>query len=335
MNRKPINTVKLGAFVVAGLAFLLLMLYTIGKNQNLFGRNFILRAHFSNASGLIAGNNVRFSGIDAGTVKEVSVLNDTTIEVTMLIKRSLQKHIRKNCPVSIGTDGLMGNKLVNLEPARSMATAAEEGDVLQGSSGAGTEEVMEVLYKTVNDLSGAAKEIRSTTTRINQSKGLWSLMEDEALPANVSASLVRLRKASAHLDMLMANLETMGSELRQGKGSLGHLLRDTAMAASLYRSEQTLEIVLARTDTALQQIRALTDTTASQLRSGKGALPSLLNDAAMTRKIDRTLTHLEEGTAAFEQSMIALQHNFLLRGYFRKQERRKLEARKDSIEASH
>jgi phospholipid/cholesterol/gamma-HCH transport system substrate-binding protein len=320
MPRKPLNTVKLGAFVLAGLAFMVLMLYTVGKNRNLFGSNFLLKARFPDASGLTAGNNVRFSGIDAGTVKSVTVLNDTTIEVAMLIKSELRAHIRKNCVASIGTDGLMGNKLLNLSPVSGKAAQAAAGDVLAGKSEAGTDQVIEVLYSTVGELSQAARAIRVSTERINQSKGIWRLLEDESIPQKLSASMERVAAASGHLDGLMADLQTISSDLKQGKGSLGSLLRDTALSAGLLTTEQKLHAVLTQTDSLVVEVQHLARTSGKQLQEGKGVVPTLLNDATLTQRLDRALANLESGTASFDQSMTALQHNFLLRGYFRKQE---------------
>src|SRR5690606_6259856 len=111
MAKRITNHLRLGIFVMAGLVFLVLLLYVIGKNQNLFGSTFVLKARFENINGLMSGNNVRFAGITAGTVNEVRVLNDTTIEVEMLIKNKMREFIKKNTVATIGSDGLMGNKL--------------------------------------------------------------------------------------------------------------------------------------------------------------------------------------------------------------------------------
>src|SRR5665647_546677 len=118
MAKRIINNVKLGSFVLAGLICLVLLLYMIGKNRNLFGNNYVLKTRFENVQGLIAGNNVRFSGIQAGTVKSIKILNDTVIEVTMIIEKKMQSIIRKNAITSIGTEGVVGNKVVNIVPAR-------------------------------------------------------------------------------------------------------------------------------------------------------------------------------------------------------------------------
>ena len=84
MKKNSINNIKLGIFIIAGLFILVVSLYLIGKNQHFFGSNFVLKARFHNVEGLMPGNNVRFSGIQCGTVKDIEIINDTTIEVTML-----------------------------------------------------------------------------------------------------------------------------------------------------------------------------------------------------------------------------------------------------------
>ena len=99
---------------MAGLVFLILLLYVIGKNQNLFGSNFRFMVHFDNVHGLMRGNNICFGGIDAGIVKEIQVINDTTIEVRMLVKTKVRAFILKNEVVFIGTDNLIGNKILNI-----------------------------------------------------------------------------------------------------------------------------------------------------------------------------------------------------------------------------
>jgi len=71
MAQKLINNARLGVFVLSGLAFLILLLFMIGRNKSLFGSTYLLKANFENVQGLIPGNNVRYSGIQAGTVKRI------------------------------------------------------------------------------------------------------------------------------------------------------------------------------------------------------------------------------------------------------------------------
>ena len=147
MVKGIINDIKLGIFVLAGLIFLVLLLYMIGKNRNLFESTYVLKARFDNVQGLVTGNNVRFSGIEAGTVKKINILSDSVIEVTMIIQNKMQAIIKKNAFASIGTEGFVGNKVVNIIPAKEYANPAKEDDILITKRSVNTEEMLETLYK--------------------------------------------------------------------------------------------------------------------------------------------------------------------------------------------
>jgi len=209
MTKQGINNVKLGAFVLGGLLFLVLLLYMIGKNRNLFGATYELKARFENVQGLVAGNNVRFSGIEAGTVKRINILNDTVIEVTMIIKKKMLSIIRKNAIVSIGTDGLVGNKVVNIVPARQLAALAEEGDVLVSKKSLDTDEMLETLSKTNNDIAVIASSLKTTVQRINNSSALWELLNDNSLPQDIKISVANIRSATGKAGNMVNNLNAI------------------------------------------------------------------------------------------------------------------------------
>ena len=104
------RNIRLGIFVIAGLLLLITGLYFIGNNRNMFGKTIKIYATFSQVNGLQPGNNVRFAGIDVGTVDEISILNDTTVMVRMTVDAELKNVIRKNSIATVGTDGLMGTR---------------------------------------------------------------------------------------------------------------------------------------------------------------------------------------------------------------------------------
>jgi phospholipid/cholesterol/gamma-HCH transport system substrate-binding protein len=130
MAKTTNNLVKLGIFVISGILILIMALFLIGRNQNLIGSHYSLKTHFTNVGGLRTGNNVRYAGIEVGTVKTIDIINDTTVEVTMLIGRKMKTVIRKNALASLGADGLMGNKVVNIVPITGDADLAVDGDLL-------------------------------------------------------------------------------------------------------------------------------------------------------------------------------------------------------------
>src|SRR5512133_577022 len=103
-NHSPQFKVRLGLFVVGGLALFVLAIFIIGKQKNLFNPVFKLTTAFYNVSGLQVGNNIRFSGINVGTVNNISILNDSTVMVEMLIKKNVRQFIKSDCMVAIGSE---------------------------------------------------------------------------------------------------------------------------------------------------------------------------------------------------------------------------------------
>src|SRR5689334_12869651 len=108
MSKELTRNIRLGIFVLAGTVFIIVMLYLIGSKQNLFGSTFRISAQFYTVNGLMEGNNVRFAGIDVGTVEKVEIISDSTVNVVMLIEEKIRPYIKKNAIASVGTDGLMG-----------------------------------------------------------------------------------------------------------------------------------------------------------------------------------------------------------------------------------
>lgn len=91
-TKTPMQNLKLGIFVVLGTVLLIIAAYLIGNGQSLFVKKFTVNAVFSNVNGLQVGNNVRFSGIDIGTVDNIEMQNDSTIIVYMAINKNESTH---------------------------------------------------------------------------------------------------------------------------------------------------------------------------------------------------------------------------------------------------
>lgn len=334
MANKAINNVKLGGFVLAGLIFLVLLLYMIGKNQNLFGSTYLLKARFENIQGLVPGNNVRYAGIQTGTVKKINVLNDTTIEVTMVIEKDMQHIIKKNAVVSIGTEGFVGNKVVNILPARQPAAAAEEGDVLFSKRSVSTDELLQTLSTTTSDISVIAAELKTTVQRINSSSGLWGLLNDKNIPMDIRKSVANIRAATEKANIITGSFQTIAADIQNGKGSVGTLLKDSSFAVHLDEAVLKIKAVGSQADSLVKQVNNLVAGISNDKDNGNGTLHALLKDSALVIKLNASLSNIQKGTDGFNQNMEALKHNFLFRGYFKKLEKQKQQEEKKKAKAA-
>src|SRR5438874_5994764 len=148
MRKEVYRNIRLGIFVTVGMLFLIIGLYFVGDNKNMFSSTFMVRTTFNDVGGLQTGNNVRFSGINVGTVDKIEIKNDTAVEVEMQIQKKLKNIIRKNSLATIGTDGLMGSKLVNIAAGSSDSPIVAEGDNIPSVKSVDTEKMLRTLELT-------------------------------------------------------------------------------------------------------------------------------------------------------------------------------------------
>jgi len=118
MANEDFRNIRLGALVITGVVLLVTAFYLIGSKQNLFGSTFKISSTFYNVNGLMKGNNVRLNGIDVGTVGSVKIISDSSVNVVMVIEKNVQQFIKRNAVQSVGTDGVMGNKRVNINSGK-------------------------------------------------------------------------------------------------------------------------------------------------------------------------------------------------------------------------
>ena len=312
------NNVKLGLFVLAGLSVLILTLYLIGKSQNLFGSNVALKARFRNVSGLMSGSNVLFSGIQVGTVNKIKIIDDTTIEIGFLVDKQMLSYIHRNAQVSIGTEGLMGNKIINILPVKELSQPVSAGDLLPVSQAPSTDEMLQTLDRTNTNIADISEDLKSSVHRLKESKALWGILDDSNLAANMQTSMENISRASANVNAVTQDLHAMIADVKNGKGSVGTLLRDTAFSADL---EETLAKIKTVGDKAAglgDELDQMVGAIRGEIDHGSGTVHALLKDSLLAMKLDATMNNVQKGTESFSQDMEALKHNFLLRGYFRK-----------------
>jgi phospholipid/cholesterol/gamma-HCH transport system substrate-binding protein len=330
MSKGAASNIKLGIFVLAGLLFLVLLLYMIGRNKNLFGSSFELKARFQNVQGLRPGNNIRYSGIDAGTVKRINILNDTVIEVVMLMDKKMKKYIRKSSVAAIGTDGLMGNKLVNISPSNKPAGLVEDGDILEAEKTFDTNDMMQTLAKTNNDVAVIATEMKNTIRRINSSTAAWEILNDKTLPQNLRTSLANVKAATVKANEMVNNLNSIVKDVKSGKGSLGAIITDSSFAKNLNQAIEKIKSVGNDADKLADELSGATKNIHNEVVNGKGPVTALLKDSAMVKNINESLDNINKGTNSFNEVMDALKHNFLFRGYFKKLEKQKQKGARQS-----
>ncbi len=193
--------VRLGLFVTGGLVLFLLAIFIIGKQKNLFNPVFRLNATFFNVSGLQVGNNIRFSGINVGTVNDISIINDSTVMVEMLIKKNVKEFIKSDCIVAIGSEGLIGDRLLIITQGSSDAPPAEEGQELLSAEPVEMDAIMLSLKVTANNAVIITDQLAEIMIKVNSGTGtLGRLLRDSAIARNLNQTMENLKRSSKGLD---------------------------------------------------------------------------------------------------------------------------------------
>ena len=252
MNKESGFTWKLGMFVITGLVLFVGTVYFVGKNKNLFGSTFHLKSQFKSVSGLKVGNNVRFSGINVGTVNEIELVTDTSVMVDLLIKKNVQQFIKSDARASIGSDGLMGDKVLTISPGIASSTVSsnpvKNNDLIISKNAIEMEDVMSSIKTSVDNAA-----------------------------------------------IITAQLAQFSYKMNNGNGALSKLISDEAFSNSLKSTLTNL-----------------------QTSSGEFAkFTTKMNNG----KLDSTMSNLQAGTKGLSDNMEAVQHSFLLRGFFKKKKR--------------
>jgi phospholipid/cholesterol/gamma-HCH transport system substrate-binding protein len=325
MKKTTTSTIQLGFFVMVGLVFLLAALYLIGKNRNLFDQTFEVNATFYNVNGLMKGNNVRFSGIDVGTIKRVEIVSDTSVKVTMIIEKRVHPFIKKNSVAAVGTDGLMGNKLVNISNGSHVSSEIiEEGDMLVSVKPIETNDMLRTLDQTNINLYQITSDIKKITQKLNNNNSLWSILMDTTIAQNVKQSIASIRLTAKNTTTFTSDLNYLLQDLKKGKGLAGSILRDTTTSSKFKGSVQQLQDASEKAFQVTNDIKLLTE----KIRKGEGGAGILLSDSAFAKDLRQSMRNIQQSTDRFDQNMEALKHNFLFRGYFRRQEKELKKARK-------
>jgi phospholipid/cholesterol/gamma-HCH transport system substrate-binding protein len=193
--------VRLGLFVAGGMALFVLAIFIIGKQKNLFNPVFSLTSTFSNVSGLQVGNNIRFAGINVGTVDNIFIINDSTVKIEMLIRNEVKPFIKSDCQVIIGSEGLIGDRLLIITQGSYDAPLAKERQHLESVEPVELDAIIASLQITAGNVEIITQELAEIMTQINSGHGtLGRLIQDTTIAENLNRTILNLRKSSKGLD---------------------------------------------------------------------------------------------------------------------------------------
>lgn len=317
MKPQTVNRAKLGAFVLIAITSLVLGLYFIGSKKNIFSSKIHISANFNNVGGLMQGNNVRFNGINVGTVSKIFAISDTAIKVEFSIEERSRAFITQSAVASIGTDGLLGNKLINISPGKGGAPPVKDGDVLKALNPIQMESALRTLTLTNENLKEITDNLKGVSEKFNDNNSLWKLLTDTALAANVRNAVVRFKITGENTAVVTGDLSKIVHDIKAGKGTVGALLTDTAFSKKL---NQTIVNIQAVSD-SVALISGNFKDISEKLKNGEGSIGTLLTDTTFVHNLNESMSNIGAGAQNFNENMEALKHSWPFKKYYRKQKK--------------
>jgi phospholipid/cholesterol/gamma-HCH transport system substrate-binding protein len=319
------QNIKLGLFVLIGIVLFLATVFFIGSENNVFSKTFTVHAVFKNVEGLKKGDNVWLSGVKIGTVHAVQIVSEGKVIVTLTLKDKQNQFIKTDATASIGSDGLVGNKIVVIRPGAATAILQDE-DTLGAYSPADTQELINIAKDVGENTRSLTSDLKTLSKRIVDGQGIvGELMKDGQIAQDLRMAVDGFKATSFQTARASNELALMVHKLNNGNGLVNTLASDTTLPQVFDETLKNVKEVSQNSAKMSANLQALI----AKMNSGDNALGLLLADSLFADRMMNTMENAQSASAKLDENMEALKHNFLLRGYFRKkakQEKKKRES---------
>ncbi len=303
MKQSKNRQLRLGILVSTGILLFILAVYYLGSKQNLFSSSITVRSYFSDVKGLTEGNKVRFGGINVGTVSKIAIVSDSAIQVSFTIDEDIREFIKKDSRVEIGQEGIMGNKIVQINPGSVQAKSIEENDKLQSRQAVDFEAILKEAQGIIKEGHIFAMNLKEMSEKINTGDG------DLARLLNDSTITETLNKSGKQLVAISENINSITRKVDEGKGDLGMLINDTIIIHGTRNTFDHLDRISMRLDSFSGELQVL----GRSLNHGDGLLQKLIHDSTMAANVDTGIILINAGVEEMASAASAVRSSWLLK----------------------
>lgn len=309
------RAVIVGIFVLLAIVIFIAGIFILGGQQKRFVQSVRIKAVFDDVAGLKPGNNVWFSGVKIGTVKNIDFYGASQVQVTLNIEEKTQQYIRQDAKVRISSESLIGNKIIVIYGGSEQVPAVQDGDRLVAENPLNTDDLMVKLQENNKNLVAITNDFKVLSSRLVQGQGtIGALLKDSAMAHNFRTTVANLQQASGTAVKASGALAQFTSRLNNKTGLANQLLTDTVVFNQLRSSVSELK----QTTSAAADMTENLQQVSSKLNNPNNTIGVILTDEQFANQLKNTMTNLEAGSGEFGETMKAVQNNFLLKGYFKR-----------------
>jgi len=322
------RAITVGLFLGLGLLVFILGVFTLGSQSKSFSKSIHISSVFDDVAGLKTGNSVWFSGVKVGSITKIKFIGPGQVNVVMAVDEASQQYVHRNAGVHIGSDGLIGNKIIVIDGGSPQTPVVQDGDVLQAEKMTSTDDMLKVLQQNNQNLLSITSDFKLLSRKILQGKGtVGTLMADTVVGNQFKTAMNNFERTSASAAKMASQLEKFSNKMNTKGGLADKLLTDTATFASLKATANQLKAAADNATVITQNLKTASD----KMNRTDNAIGILLNDPKSAVKVQNTIDNLQQGSVKLNDDLEAAQHNFLLRGFFKSREK----AKADSIKKAN
>lgn len=305
---KPARLAAIGLFVLTGLFLFALGLFLIGDRRMLFRDQFEVNADFAEIAALQRGAKVRVNGMDAGEVTALVVPTGPSgrFRVRMRVREDLHPLIRVDSVASIQSDGLVGNKYVEIGAGTEQAALVPAGGAIAGREPFDMADLLERSSDTVDAINVTVAQLRGQMEQVLTTVGEVATNANEVVEkvgADAAAIAAAGRRISEDTTRIVA-------DIRGGRGAIGKLVKDDELYVRATTIARETEAAVRSAREAAEYARATLANLRGEGKDGDGPVQRMLAD------LQRTLASAREATADLEENTEALKRSFFFRRYF-------------------
>jgi len=297
MKKEISKKVQVGAFIIIGVLFFTIALFVISSNRNLFSSTFQLNSVFKNVNGLQEGGSVNFAGIRVGIVRKITIKSGTEIIVLMEVDNKVMEFIKKDSKAAIVSEGLIGNKIIEITSGGISSKSISDGDYLESIVPISAEDIFKSLKEIGDKASGLTNDLSEIVGKVNSGEGtLGQLINNKSLYYGVDSTMRGFARYSGEIGGVIGSFK------------------------------KTIDIISNNMDELTKDLRVVTKNISEitdKINSNQSVVGTLLTDTGFANNLKEIVNNanivtknLEEGSSGFSQNMEALKHNFFFKGYF-------------------
>ncbi|MBI3950871.1 MAG: MCE family protein [Acidobacteria bacterium] len=314
------SELKVGILVLASVAILIfLVMSATGGVSKLLTEPYIAKTRFAEVDGLLPGADVRLAGKRVGNVEAVNLASVpkspedlNTVEVVMSIDPDVARQwIRTDSRASLGSIGLLGDKVVDISPGTQNGQPLPSGSYIESMPGTNIRKIISGVDPLISDLTESAEQIKSMVTKINEGQGTLG-------------RLIHNPRVYEDLDRAVLEATQLVKEVREGQGTMGRLINDPTLYEDLRTTTQRLQNVVRQIDEGqgtvarlikdpelytridatvarLQQTADQLQVISARIERGEGTIGRLINDPALHEETKQTMSNIRSITARLDQ----------------------------------